>query len=307
MYLLAPVVSVEMLPPLEMELATFATSGVKIDKGLVTRDHLDPLYAAAWEGRAVPWRIASLSSFRPLLSFHVQRNRLDHTGRVMNKTKRGQSYTEFDMLEIKLLLPAVEDDTELLEASEPAQAGAVDDSAAPVPAPESFVKLFVRASPTIKLWPQPAPQKRRSKKAQVAENKAHGEASVRVCGKLFNGIPRGDAKDEAAVKADRDLPKDPEGLAFSVRATSCPGDPIIFGGSVSVAILFLVFLTVARRALRSFEQKSGILTDDLEGDFGKELGTIKAKISELTASTFSFLGSHKSTAPPDPRRDRKRR
>jgi hypothetical protein len=55
---------------------------------------------------------------------------------------------------------------------------------------------------------------------------------VEICGKLFNGVPGGDAMDDAAIKLNRNLREDPNSLAFSIRTDFCgSNDPTFFGHS----------------------------------------------------------------------------
>lgn len=169
----------------------------------------------------------------------------------MSKTKRGVEKREFDMLGMKFWLPLTTAEPDLDDEADaspdPAAAAAAADAdaekkeqvagedgedggeaaaaaeAEAEPEPEitvasrSFVYMFIRAAPKLNLWPQPKMTKKMSKK----ERRAIAFAPVKVCGKLFNGIPRGEAVDAAAIKLNRDLPKDPNSLAFSMRAAEC--------------------------------------------------------------------------------------
>jgi len=105
-----------------------------------------------------------------------------------------------------------------VDETETETATKADDTADPVEEEEldlrSYVTMVVRASPRLNLYPHP---KRKGKKAQARVMGEHQD----ICGKVFNGIPRGEAVDEAATKLDRDLPKDPNSLAFSFRADEC--------------------------------------------------------------------------------------
>jgi len=356
LFLIAPILSKEMLPPLSVNVTEFAEIGAKIEKGMVTSDHLSKVYADLWyrEERVVPWGLADLSRFQPTLAVTIPRKDFEHTGRAMSKTKRGVEKREFDMLGIKFWLPltssepdmdvedeappqaaagetgssdtddattagtddatadgaddaadgaddgsgadktddadadAAADDDEKKEGGEEAAAAAAAEPEIVV-ASRSYVYMFVRAAPKLSLWPQPKMTKKMSKK----ERRAIAFAPVTVCGKLFNGIPRGEAVDAAAIKLNRDLPKDPNSLAFSMRASECPGSPWFFGQSgYSVYFLFIPILLAAQYLIKRFAAAANIIDND-EDDFAKEWEQLISSIGGMFASAKSMLGEHK--------------
>lgn len=344
LFLIAPIVSKEMLPPLKVNVTEFADIGAKIEKGMVTQDHLSEVYADLWyrEARVVPWGLADLSRFQPTLEITIPRKDFEHTGRAMSKTKRGVEKREFDMLGVKFWVPKtsledidLDDDADAADAAatstgtdadadadaetepdadaEKSEDGAETDKAAEnnedgaetdktagaaaeaeaepeiAVASRSFVYLFVRAAPKLNLWPQPKMTKKMSKK----ERRAIAFAPVKVCGKLFNGIPRGEAVDAAAIKRNRDLPKDPNSLAFSLRAAECPGSPWFFGSSgYSVYFLFVPILLVAQYLIKRFAAAANIIDND-EDDFAKERDQIISSIGGIFSKAKSLLGEHK--------------
>jgi len=338
LFLLAPIISKEMLPPLAVNITEFAEIGAKIEKGMVTQDDLSKVYADLWyqEERVVPWALADLSGFQPTLEITVPRKDFEHTGRTMSKTKRGVEKREFDMLGMKFWLPLTTAEPDLDDEADaspdPAAAAAAADAdaekkeqvagedgedggeaaaaaeAEAEPEPEitvasrSFVYMFIRAAPKLNLWPQPKMTKKMSKK----ERRAIAFAPVKVCGKLFNGIPRGEAVDAAAIKLNRDLPKDPNSLAFSMRAAECPGSPWFFGSSgYSVYVLFVPILLLAQYLIKRFAAAANIIDND-EDDFAKEQQQIISSISGVFSSAKNLLGEHKvHEAPVDRRRKKK--
>lgn len=345
LFLMAPMISKEMLPPLKVNRTTLAEIGAQVEKGLVTAQHLNIVHEALWHesGRSsvVPWPLARLSSFPPTLDITVPRRDFDHTGRVQVKTKRGKSTTEYDMLQMKFWLPmpteapfadADENDVEG-EAGKPADAstdaedgqpeksadeektrraekeeaasdgedakeetssgeGAQDTVVAPKkrkfdPLTASYVYLFARSSPKLELWPQPNMSAIKTKK----ERRKAWLRPVRVCGKLFNGIPRMEAIDEAAQKLDRNLREDPNSVAFSLRANFCPGEPWIFGHSGYMAYgLFLPLYLVARIMLSWYS--TTILHADEDESILKEIRQLMDGASGLYGRLTAFLMGH---------------
>ena len=80
----------------------------------------------------MPWALAGLSSFQPKLRINVARRDFEHTGRVIKKTRRGQSVLEYDMLQAKFWLPleAASLDDDLVEpdaAAPPTEEAAAGD------------------------------------------------------------------------------------------------------------------------------------------------------------------------------------
>lgn len=160
-------------------------------------------------------------------------------------------------------------------------------------ADESFVYLFVRAAPRIKLWPQPElPVKGKKAKKQALEE------PVTICGKFFNGIPRGEPVDEEATKADRDLPKDPNSLAFSLRAEQCPGEPIFFGHSGYGTYYVLVPIYIVARIILSWYSKT-VMMEAGDDDIAEELRKIRKGISSIFSTGLTYLSGHKVYSAPE--------
>lgn len=333
LYLLAPLVSVEFLPPLPAAADTFGEIGTVVEKGLVTHEDLAKVSQALWaesgRGDVVPWNIPALSQFAPTISFAIKRSELEHTGRVIQRTKQGNTVRDYDLLQLKFWLPKVEplsfddegDGTEVAtdadagESSDvekdkdtgsepevadsdaegtanPAEESVASKAAADVvgddgpdlsAAERSYVFMVARTSPKLGLWsdqsnvPVPKAGKKGSAKAERAAAKARArraEEIVHVCGRLFNGIPRGEAMDDEATRLDRDLPKDPNALAFSLRTEACGGEPWIFGHSGwTVYTFFVPVYLLMRKALGHYN--AAVFKEEKDAGYAEEWALVK--------------------------------
>lgn len=163
----------------------------------------------------------------------------------------------------------------------------------------SFVYLFIRAAPKVSLWPQPELHKKKK------QRKEQLKAPVYLCGKLFNGVPRGEPIDEEAAKnGGRDIKEDPNGLAFSFRADYCPSsDPWLFTESGWGAYYLLLPLYIAMRFFLSwFSQTHNMNNDD--DDFIEEWRKFKRLLGELFVTASGFLGQHKVQVQPEGRKSK---
>jgi len=314
-FFLAPMLSVEMLPELPVDKATFSAIGTQIEKGMVTREDLDTVHKALWEAsprnETVPWKLASTTMFAPRIRISVPRSDIEHSSRHITRTKMGESVKEYDLLMLKFWVP-LSTDAIGLDAEPTAAAGEdAETDGDPAPAatkPESddfgkdedpkgsettaesadkkaaeptaakntpekpqkkrrqrrqkkvveedeemeahradsasFVYLTARTSPRLNLWPHP---KAKGKKKLARIMGQH----VDVCGKLFNGVPGGEAVDDEAFKLNRNLREDPNSLAFSIRTDYCSSEPLFFSASGWAIYYILAPIYVLARVILS--------------------------------------------------------
>ena len=86
-------------------------------------------------------------------------------------------------------------------------------------------------------------------------------------------------------------------LAFSLRASECPGDPWLFGNSgYMVYATFVPILLVVQFLLKRFAAAANIIDND-EEDFAKEWAAVRSSVGNMFASAKTLLGEHKVQAP----------
>lgn len=302
MFVFAPILSVNLLPDLPIDRTTFGEIGAQIEKGMVTHEHLSTIHMHIWNesGRSewLPTQIPALSNFAPVMRLKIPREDIDHSTRQLTRTSRGERKVDYDLLVAKFYLPEVQaSDLDEEPVSNPAEeassettdmeksdnkdssteadgsedigtlqannttASAIDEDIEV--AARSYVQMVIRASPRLKLYPHPKRKKASAQKRIMQEE-------LTICGKFFNGIPRGEARDEEAAKLDIDLPKDPNSLAFSFRAEGCSWEPFLFGhAGVGMYVLFIPLYLIARKFIFHFSATimgMGDRADSIGGD-----------------------------------------